>query len=540
MAVNQVKSTKNYVGRIKVWAVVNGEELDVSSFRIRYAINEIPVGNLTFNLGINAVTGRSAAIQSLKGIDNQTKIEVWTEIKASANAIADKKIPNGKFKIFEGYTAGTEGFRKSANGNIEFGVGVLGWLFDLNNSSVLSGRFFADTPIQIFRVFDANTTSATDNQGRPQYNILGMASALTDFVQKPWRNISSILANICETELVGKWREIGSANKAALKALGRITGSDIKGSSSAANKIVEGKLLFEKIIKSSLLNQAVAANALTNIFSVQGLTGSSVWDKILQLASTFQFYLIPNVEAATCVPLVFQNKNIYKTITADECFEIDIQASAPQQIAGLILLNSATTTTNAFSNPESVLYPVFASDPKLLLGPKKASEIPGKILVREMPDFFRSAPVASGWASPVINSQKVEGKGLDEAKKKDEEGRKRHEEMQLSDLGNQIATNWFYNELYKGRIGNLTSPLRFDIGPGSSVKLSGIGEKTPNFSRNIYSCVVSVTLNFSADPGQAFTQFTLAHCRSETEKDNSLDKSPIYADKWFGTYLVKQ
>lgn len=527
MAVNRVASTKNYASRIKVWAIVNGTELDVSSFRIRYAINEIPVGSVNFNLGINANTGKYAAIHALKNIDNQTKIEVWMESKPNRDAAKNKKIPNGKFKIFDGFTAGTEGFKRSAAGNIEFGVGVLGWLFDLNNSSILSSKFFADVPMQLFRTFNENPTDGSS--GQVQYNISGLAKDLKDFTGDIWGTIKKVIVKLCSTKLITEWQALGAINTAAITAVNRFN----------SGKIVTASLAFEKIIKSSLLNQSMAANALSDIFSVQGLTGSSVWDKLLQLAATFQFYIIPNVESATCAPLIFQNKHIYETITADECFEIDIQASAPQQIAGLILVNSSnSSSTNMYSNPKSVIYPVFASDPKLV-DFKKAKKIPGKILIREVPHFFKSAPVSAAYANATINSQKVDGKGLAKAKANDEEGRKRHDEMMLSKLGNQIATNWFYNELYKGRIGSLIGPLRLDIGPGSSVKLSGIGERVPNSSRNIYSCVSSVTLNFNAEPGQAYTQFTLVHCRSETEQNNALDKSPIYATGWNGTYLVK-
>jgi hypothetical protein len=108
----------------------------------------------------------------------------------------------------------------------------------------------------------------------------------------------------------------------------------------------------------------------------------------------------------------------------------------------------------------------------------------------------------------------------------------------------KYATHWYMSEILQQRYGELSGPLRFDIAPGSIVKI-----ETPIRDRehetnneNLYASVMSVTFAINADKATAGTSFSIAHTRTQEELDSdySTDTAPLYGKtKWLGGPLAK-
>jgi hypothetical protein len=99
----------------------------------------------------------------------------------------------------------------------------------------------------------------------------------------------------------------------------------------------------------------------------------------------------------------------------------------------------------------------------------------------------------------------------------------------------------------KGRIGEVSGKLRFDIAPGSSVRVeTGRAKNIPaaddQLAQNMYATVMQVSYLVNAEAGQAGTAFTLAHVRTESENKadaTSVEKPPMYKRAWRGAPMIK-
>jgi len=97
----------------------------------------------------------------------------------------------------------------------------------------------------------------------------------------------------------------------------------------------------------------------------------------------------------------------------------------------------------------------------------------------------------------------------------------------------------------KGRTGQISGFLRYDICPGSTVKLEGTGEQflgrgdALNF--DIFAQVTRVSHVINAEGRQAGTAFQLNYLRTEAENAvdaTSIAKHPFFTTPWKGAPIV--
>ena len=100
-------------------------------------------------------------------------------------------------------------------------------------------------------------------------------------------------------------------------------------------------------------------------------------------------------------------------------------------------------------------------------------------------------------------------------------------------------------ESLKGRVGELSGKLRFDISPGSNVLVHAAGarniDNADQIQEDIYATVTQVSYVINAESQKAGTAFSLAHIRSASENTSpatSVRHPPLYANAWPGARLV--
>jgi hypothetical protein len=91
------------------------------------------------------------------------------------------------------------------------------------------------------------------------------------------------------------------------------------------------------------------------------------------------------------------------------------------------------------------------------------------------------------------------------------------------------------------RYGEMSGKLRFDIAPGSIIKIKEPDLRTAS-EVTTYAAVTHVSFVINAEQHTAGTSFTLLNLRSELENNDELytsEKPPLYPDgKWVGGPLV--
>jgi hypothetical protein len=104
----------------------------------------------------------------------------------------------------------------------------------------------------------------------------------------------------------------------------------------------------------------------------------------------------------------------------------------------------------------------------------------------------------------------------------------------------RFACHWYKSAILGQRYGELSGKLRFDIAPGSIVKVKPPINEIGKSNTPMYGAVVQVSFVINAEQHTAGTSFALSHVRTEKENDikNTTSKkhyvgtvAPIYKDE---------
>ena len=108
----------------------------------------------------------------------------------------------------------------------------------------------------------------------------------------------------------------------------------------------------------------------------------------------------------------------------------------------------------------------------------------------------------------------------------------------------KYAEALYVYEALRLRGGDMGGKLRFDIGPGSVLKIEGCGEKflgvDDQFGQTFYATVLQVDTFIDAEAPRAGTSFHLAHLRNDLDNKTagfSIDRHPLWTEKWTGCPL---
>ncbi len=113
------------------------------------------------------------------------------------------------------------------------------------------------------------------------------------------------------------------------------------------------------------------------------------------------------------------------------------------------------------------------------------------------------------------------------------------------DFLNRYAHTLYSIECLKGSQGILSGPVRFDVAPGSAVRVETTGDLSAAPGKDklagpLFAEVLRVSFVADAQQGQCGTSFHLAHTRSEAQNKSKigLDAHPMYRQKFNGAPLL--
>lgn len=508
--------------RVQLWAEIGEERIqaDLVTVSLMYGMNEIPSGVLGFPLGRGAYGQQLAAIHRLGGsMEVGTPIRVYCRLTAKREHAS--RIPRGTFLLLEGQMAGNIGFDRDASGNAVFSVGVMNFLEDLHYSSCVSPQLMPDAPDTFFKSFN---TQVTNVNGRAQLvsSVYGMQAFVDFFAQDMWDGLKKIFTRFAEGESLYQLIGLAEKNDIALAVLEKFNNEKI---THVTLKIRDD---FLKVAGS------LSSQIASTIFDAR--SHSSMWNKLLGAASFADFAVIPSVEGVTLAPHVYQNSNIFQTVKASDVFSEGIRPFMRRQLAGLILMAATPSTTNTLRDSKDLLLRniVGASSGNLLTG-----KIKGMILFKMLPDWMvphGDAVLSTGdaGAKKMSNSVRLAPKG------------QKTKDTKLMDfvnavsggLGQELAKSYFFDEQFKNRLGVIQGRVRFDIGPGSSIAVEGVGADVLGYAEDLFANVVRVGLDFDASRPLAATTLHLSNIRTKKDAKSALESHPLYTEKWFGTPLM--
>jgi len=543
--------------------------LDVTSVEVNYGLNEIPSAALSVAVGFEAFGGAPSNIHAIADrLRMVVPVQVWVTAAEQATSsraeiVSWPQLADGSpapFMIFEGYATKIAPAVNQA-GTSKFEMSLSHWLDDLNFSSALSRSSHTTNPAHYYNPAGLFMVGA----GGLGKSFVGQTMAAWAFNEQVilrdlWAytlpgagtgGLLGYLTRLCEQDLL-QAREVGitpgrTRNVEALQALRRfepfIDAVRVNGVDRPVYKY--GRPLAMR------LGNLTTANELARVIaqevmkeSLDATTTQTVWAKLVGghasatgggYAPMFMTALVPMVSRALFVPLQSGLRVAWQTVSGEDYESSTDYTNLIRPLRGIGIMTGVASHTGAFGvDPTSVNdgirsiggYYENASLPggvvQFMTGPAwmsrvKASDVSAAMSVNpggpSGSAFFPGAGPAPLGRSPTAAQSAAYG------------------------LLNGYARALYINEALVGRTRVLSGRPRFDIAPGSSVRiLSGNGDRGATFGT-----LARISIGFDAESMRAYSNMLLTHVRTAAENEDdatSIPGHPLWQHVWRGAPLV--
>lgn len=531
----------------KIVAVISGVTFeDIISISATFGLNSIPTASLQVATGKNVRTGAPATIHAaIAQLKPRSKAKVTLTVKTN-DGRKEKMMPDGEYVIFDGYYAGV-GYQR-AHTSAVCTIHLLHWLDDLNCSSMLNGNWFQGAPHDMAQAAsqfslragasgEANIAPIID--AAPKIITVGnMEKGLWDDVLKPIFQAVSEMPHPLQQSPDGQGGDAGGVgggnNKAAQDALKRMPGdAPVK----AETKMNLGGL--------SDITVPYSVNMGISHMVLNGMAYSSFWGKLIgELGASFLLGVSPGVTFANVIPYFSGLSTPWKTIEADEYNYASFNCSVANLIESVDIFYAQQSSSGydvggTMPTPMSYYHPWGRF-------PERNREFRGHILVRDPPAWIANATPQSIFTPWTTLSTGIDSHDPQKGPASTPEGAPRAPEAEKKIKDAKIITNfcehWFKSAVLGQRYGELSGKLRFDIAPGSIVKIMASAKEISGTDMPLYAAVTQVSYVINAEQHVAGTSFNFTSIRNEQENQNTNLVSavpPLYTTPWSGGPLTE-
>lgn len=515
------------------------DDLEVVMFNSDWALNQIPRASCVLAQGRKAGNPSKAANIHSAGTFFDYMQKATVTLSAEGAMSVDDDWPEGDKVIFEGYVTGA-GYQK-VNGKTQFVVNLIHWLSDLDFSSTLSGQLHPASLTQYsFRAGYKLRQRTGVSQRTTMISTLAASTLISpgavqsDLWGDAIKPFFTTLVNDDSIEYDGDLRLCvdlsSSPNTAAADALAKME-ADPK-----LSLVGEGTL-------AARLGQSIAST-ITQA-SIQQYLGSTVWSTIVgSLAPNFLFSVVPGAEKAYVIPFIPGLRDTYEKEIVPEDFDfLHFHQLVPRPLRAVVIVGGKENRTNWGESVKLGIGGCYAPDDVKT----------GMVLTKAAPSWLANIP--SEFSSPMRTSGLLSGVATPTSStpvstsslRGGRDGKTRGEAALTSGiLHSQYAQALYMMESLRGRAGNISGRLRFDIAPGASVKLRGNAEQfigsDDNLGEQLFGTVLKVSCSLNAEKPAAGTGYEIGYIRTAKENasnNTSIDKHPLYTTKFLGKPLVE-
>jgi hypothetical protein len=533
------------------WELDSGERYEVAAYSSAFELNNIPAGTVAIPVGYALDDGTPSKIMSTfnKFVAKQ-KIAIYLKIETDTKTYGDGL---GAFqgadpvRIFRGYVTGAI-LRRTAT-SLHIVVHFSHWLSDLNNSSILSGSSHVSNPFALYdegaEIFLAGNGTNSGGGGGTDACQFDSAEAAWSILNVGADNLTGGGEDLWEVAIKPFLRCIVLADSMAPDLAVCFNTDEAKQKRLAAlDAIKTGGLVFKQDTGLIELTSEAVEHLRRGISNTDA--NSSIWGTIIgNWCSDFFFAICPCVEDAIVAPLVgsYKSETGYKTIEPGDYYAIDLNLSSRQSIGAVFMISNNSGQTGALETLNPTDWPGF--------WPKKqdcdVDKYNGVILARNMPYwlvnllFEPETPDTSEIPITPFDAISAGAAVLAAKIEKDKKLRK----SQLNNLADAFARFFYVNEIFNNRSCDISGKLRFDICPGTTVKVQAAAlDKDANLPFDVfYGQVVRVSYTIDATQGAVSTVLTLSNLRTQTELDDdvfSMSQPPLYQNAWDSAPLLPE
>lgn len=542
--------------RFSLWAEVevapgDVREFDVAQASARFPLNDVPKASLTVALGRRVDTNRAAEIHRVLNrlrVKRRVRVYCRAETIGVFGALGVSLWPRGRFLVFDGYTTGA-GYQRAAD-SAGYTLECEHWLADLGYASAVSAASSPANPADM--TFNALTAGAAETAGGPARTggYTGLTKA-EEFVSAG-TVASDLWGDALRPFFAALAAEETLAGTAAAAAIGLDLGPVPPGNAAALAALdrFEPKaprrfgvpLRFDPAAYGGDL--AVVAAQIANALgaeTLEALSGTTVWDKLVQYAGAFLFAVVPLVDRCLVVPFMPGLRQPYKTVTAAEYGFVRLAGDMPRVLRGVgIYGGKGFEGGGELAGDDAVDYDRYS------VGGYFQGASTGQVLFKQAPMWMALPDLSAEVDRAAGGDGLPRGDALNPGAGRPPVGPRPKDKAEANArLMNKYAEALYVYEVLKLRAGDLSGRLRFDIAPGSVLRIEGCGEKflgvDDQFGEPLYATVLQTDFFLDAESQKAGTSFHLAHYRNELENTTpgfSAARHPLWAEPWAGAPLV--
>lgn len=575
---------------------------DIVGMSATFALNAIPSCTLDVATGLEVATSEKATIHdAIKKLKPRDRCTVFLTIKSTGGRREEPIIngmEDGKYIVFDGYYAGI-GYQRAQN-NCTYTIHLVHWLDDLNCSSMLNGDWSQNVPHDLAQVASsiviadlvggsgsgAGKRTGTGARMMPMIDyrrpdpgskgsgiIVTQANMQEDLWEKVIKQIFIGITKMPHPRLQcnrkpDKGKEKGPSKDGVQADELGIPGANNRAAAAALDRI-PGKVPAQYKAKLPLnlkgfdggdpfVFLSLSAHEGLCRMILDGMGYNTIWSKLVgDIGPSFLFAMSPSVEYAQAIPFFPGLNKHHVEITGEEYNYANFNANFANLISSIVIYwapQADAAGAHAGGNrPSRISYCKPAG-----MYPKPDADYDdhwGNILVRDPPAWLANPVYTQGYTRdnhvytpgrsalrpqkgrPVNPEAKLDHQEVEKVYKDDSVDSVDDKPLNIYD---RFACHWYKSAILGQRYGELSGKLRFDIAPGSIVKImppiSEIGESnTP-----MYGAVVQVSFVINAEQHTAGTSFALSHVRTEEENDitNTTSKThyvgtvpPIYKNE---------
>lgn len=532
------------------------ERLPVTAAQITYARNQIP------SAYVDLAVGRDDRGQAARAHTISRQLERFKTVKIHIRTQGDyddrNQWPDKDVVIFEGTIAnrGTDGHSLS--------LSLQHWLMDMHYSTALAGFIHPSTPSMLaFAAVRNQLLTGAAGVGAPSSLIashvplfkagINYFSIGQDLWSNCYKEMLCGLTNWKPTKSSGTLNACGQklegSNARAQAALSRIEGT----SKECSMPFKYGVPLTLKGGAGSAATKALYAAMSKEV--MQSYLSTSLWGKLVgHLVNHVWCSVIPMVDRALFVPYCPGLRDVYcKEITVDDYGRSRFQFPLNMALRQVGISSKKSSSTGVWRQASG-------PNPNLLgMGgcytPPTAPE-EGQFYFLGAPEWLDN--VGTVGYSPLRNAgipkNKPPGSALlpreeDDADIAGNADGDKPDKLagDAASLYNDYAHAVYLEETLRGRTGVAVGKLRFDISPGSTVRVRSNGDPfigpAGQLVSELIGQVVKVTYNISAEQPVSQTSYELDHVRTVEENEDdafSIDAHPLFATKFVGAPLVPE
>lgn len=550
--------------KLRMRAVIDGRDFGLVQFASTFALNQIPVASLTLPIGRNLANDQLLPIhEAVEKFNIQLPVKVYMTATVTDREGATVSLPNGKeILVFDGDLVGTGWQRMSDSAGFTFHA--LHWLARLDYSSAVSASSHPGNPADwtypsIFRALglgaDAQAgVEQADPAWIPMINASAVTTAsLTDIWGKvihPW------MVKVSKDDPFDRNMVPGPIQPDPLiqDAISRIGPNpdgvplDLETSGGDADRIAGA-------IRRTLQRESGAS-----------WINNTLWGKLIgDWAPSYLFSVVPRVSDALIVPFTGPLRGQeWATIRNSSYHQTTLQGQLHRVLRAVGIVTPVSSGTGAdgglgqivasrggcagFYRPNGVNTGVvlLKDAPRWLSDTMREYDFvapatgAGREVINTDVDIALAGAIITTSTDPVVIAATAAANAA--------AGSNRLGAAQTSvrRIMDRYAQQLYCLEALKGRMGELSGKLRFDIAPGSTVaidagRLVNVPAAQDGLAKKLYAQVMQVAYIANAETKLAGTAITVTHQRTERENSNdstSIDRPPLYKRPWFGAAMI--